>query len=185
MNDALLLIIDPQNDFTHSKGYYAKKHPGISQITSAKEKIIELFRHWNRNNVIIIYSNYRIGQFKKGIGFAIPGTFGHKVDEEFDFDHTLTYISKNQHSAFSSANFLDYLQETNTTTIVICGFLAEYCVKQTALDALLNNYKVYLIEDCIATGDDVAERKDQMIMELKERGATIIDSGAYVTTSNS
>ncbi|HEX2630173.1 MAG TPA: isochorismatase family cysteine hydrolase [Chitinophagaceae bacterium] len=183
MTESMLIIIDPQNDFTHSKGYYAKKHKGISHITLAKEKIKTLFQSWDRNNVIIVYSNYHKGQFKEGVGFAIPGTFGHKVDEVFGFDHMLTYIFKTQHSAFTSTNFTDHLKETNTTTLAICGFLAEYCVKQTALDALFNQYNVILIEDCIATGDDVLERKQQMIRELKEKGAVIVDSNRYIATS--
>jgi nicotinamidase/pyrazinamidase len=185
MTDALLIIIDPQNDFTHPKGYYAKKHREVSEITRAKEKIINLFDHWNRDNTVVVYSNYRVGQFKPGVKLAIPGTFGHKVDTDFYFDHHMTHIAKTEHSAFSSDVFKEYVQLSNKTTLVICGFLAEYCVKQTALDALLNKYKIYLVEDCIATGDDVAERKQQMITELKTKGAEIVDSDFFLTSAGS
>jgi nicotinamidase-related amidase len=60
------------------------------------------------------------------------------------------------------------------TTAANNVFLAEYYVKQTAIHALNLGYKVFLVEDCIATGDDVQYRKQQAFAELKDKGAIII-----------
>lgn len=171
----LLIIIDPQNDFTHSQGFYGQNHP-IIQISGVKNKINALLTSWDKSKVVVIYSDYQFGQFEKNLGIGIPETFGHKFDNDFHFDNELTYMPKTQHSAFTSEIFTDFLKATSTERIFVCGFLAEYCVKQTTLDALNSNYKVCLIEDCIGTGDDVQDRKMEMILTLKDKGAEIIDS---------
>lgn len=179
----LLIIIDPQNDFTHEDGFYANNHP-ISHIQQVKKNIVDLLKYWNKESVVVVYSNYEFGQFKKGIGFAIKDTFGHQLDEAFMFDNAYTHIAKKEHSAFTANEFKIHVAATQANKLYICGFLAEYCVQQTAIDALANNYEVCLIEDCIGTGDDVLERKKEMLTLLQLKGAQIIDSAALSHQNN-
>jgi len=174
MSDKRILIIDPQMDFTGSDGSYAERHAGITQIRDAKQKINKLLSTHQRGEILIVTSDYQTDQFEKGLSVCIPGTVGHKVD--IDADETCTFISKTQHSCFSSAPFAEYLKTQRVKELVICGFLAEYCVKQTAIDALDHGYDVSLVKDCIGTGDDVQERRTQMLTVLQEKGAKIVDS---------
>lgn len=175
MNNKLLVIIDPQNDFTSNNGFYGKKHP-ISQITEAKQAINALLALWDKNDIVVVYSDYHKGQFEQGLDIGIPGTYGHKIDDDFHFDDGLKLISKSQHSAFSSGEFKEYLNEKKPERLFLCGFLAEYCVKQTAIGALGNGYQVSLIENCIGTGDDRQARKHNMLAELNEKGIEIVHS---------
>ncbi|KRB55505.1 isochorismatase family cysteine hydrolase [Flavobacterium sp. Root186] len=183
MSNELLILIDPQNDFTNLDGFYAQQHQ-TSQITNTKQKINELLSLWNKNEIVVIYSNYQFEQFQKNLGIGIPDTFGHKLDNDFSFENDFTYISKNQHSAFTSKDFNDFLDNTNPSKLFLCGYLAEYCVEQTAIDALKNNYKVCLIEDCIGTGDDVQYRKDEMILKLGQDGAEMTNSNELIQQKN-
>ncbi len=123
---------------------------------------------------MIVTSNYRKDQFQQGLSICIPGTDGHAID--IKADESYTFISKTKHSCFSSPAFISPLKEHRVEELVICGFLAEYCVQETAIDALKNGYAVLLIKDCIGTGDDVQCRKDQMLLTLQEKGAAIADS---------
>ena len=176
-----ILIIDPQKDFVHRDGNYASRHKGITQILDAKEKINKLLLTQKKEELLIVTSDYRKDQFHQGLSICIPGTEGHSVDIEAD--ESYTYISKTQHSCFSSPAFISHLKEHRVEELIICGFLAEYCVQETAIDALKNGYAVLLIRDCIGTGDDVQNRKDQMLLTLQEKGAAVADN-EFITSRN-
>jgi len=175
MTNELLVIIDPQNDFINKEGLYAKRHAGIVQILSARENINKLIALHDKNNLVIVLSNYKKDKFEKGLSICIPGTDGHKID--IDMDDSFKLISKTDHSCFSSDVFDQYLKNKKIIKLILAGFLAEYCVKQTAVDALDKGYEVSLLKDCIGTGDDVQYQKERMISVLLEKGATILDSG--------
>jgi nicotinamidase/pyrazinamidase len=173
------IIIDPQNDFTSLEGYYAKRHSGIAEILKAKENINKLLKLWSKENFVVIKSDYQPNQFGKGLAMCIPGTFGHHLNKDLHLDENISCIIKTEHSAFSSLSFREYIENNKIDTLVLCGFLAEYCVKQTALNAIESGYTVYLLEDCIGTGDDVQQRKLQMLQELEQKGAQVINSESY------
>ena len=172
MPNELLVIIDPQNDFINKTGFYAKKHCGIDQILNARQKINNLLSLHNKEKIVIVFSNYKKDQFEEGLSICIPGTVGHKLD--IKVDNAFTLIEKNNHSCFSSGDFKTYLEKNFVNRIILCGFLAEYCVKQTAVDGLENGYQVSLLRECIGTGDDVQNRKEQMLIELADKGAEIL-----------
>ncbi|MBF4515067.1 cysteine hydrolase [Flavobacterium sp. ANB] len=170
--EELIVIIDPQKDFTDIEGAYAKNHPDISQIQEVKARINKLTKQFDQNRFVIIYSNYQKDQFGAGISMCIQGTRGHEID--IDFDDASQLISKTQHSSFSSEAFKIFLQRNNIRKLLLCGFLAEYCIKQTALDALQKGYEVNLLQEFIGTGNDVQERKQEMLVDLENKGATIV-----------
>jgi nicotinamidase-related amidase len=179
MSKQIFIIIDPQNDFTSPEGNYAKRHPGITQIEAAKKNINKLLDLWDKERFILIKSDYRPHQFGQGLSMCIPGTFGHDIDKDLHLDEETMLIMKAEHSAFTSGQFREYIKSKEIDTLVLCGFLAEYCVKQTALDAIESGYNVVLLDDCIGIGDDVQHRKHQVMQELKEKGATVRNSGFY------
>jgi nicotinamidase-related amidase len=176
MKKACIVVIDPQKDFISEAGNYASRHAGIGQMLAAKERINKLTQAPDKRHVIIVTSDYQEDQFGIGLSICIPGTEGHKID--IKTDPAYTFITKTQHSCFSSAGFIKHLKSNGITRLILCGFLAEYCVMQTALDALRLGYEVVLIKDSIGTGDDVQFRKDQMLISLEEQGASIQNSFA-------
>ena len=101
-----------------------------------------------------------INQFEKNLSICIPNSEGHQIDLELKDSYSL--FSKTEHDAFSSEKLKKFLQEKNISSIFIGGFLAEYCVKQSAILAIHFGLEVLLIEDCIGTGDDVQDRKNNL-----------------------
>lgn len=172
-SEELIIIIDPQKDFTAIESAYAKNHP-INQIKEVKNRINQLTKKIASNKFVIIFSDYQKDQFGAGISMCIKGIKGHEID--IDFDASFQLISKTKHSSFSSEVFKNYLKTNSIQKLILCGFLAEYCVRQTAIDALEENYKVALLKDFIATGDDVQHRKEKMLFDLEIKGATIINN---------
>lgn len=172
IDNQIIVIIDPQYDFINPQGFYAKKHSGIDQILRAREKINALLKVLPKEKTIIVFSNYRQEQFQRGLSICIPGTLGHKID--LDYDGAVPAISKEYHSCFSSDDFRSYLESNNIKSILLCGFLAEYCVKQTAIDGIKSGYQISILKDLVGTGDDVQHKKEQMLIELAEKGVEII-----------
>lgn len=183
MGGSKIVIIDPQNDFTSPEGYYARKHGKISQIVKAKTRINQLLLRHHKSGFIVLTSGYKKDQFAEGVHMCAPGTFGHRIDSDLALNDTYTILTKVEHSGFSSDDFVSYLQSTGTNTLFLCGFLAEYCVKQTALDAIQQGYTVYLIEDCIGTADDVQQRMQDMITVLQSKGAIVLQSNSLPLTT--
>jgi nicotinamidase-related amidase len=172
--DYLSLIIDPQNDFTHVKGNYASRH-GIDQITKAKSNI-NLLASIKHLKTIIVRAEYFPGQFIPGVSMAIANTFGHAIDKEINDQEIFNIFSKQDHSCFSSAEFTKFLRSLRPDTLMISGFLAEYCVKETATDALALGYQVILVKDAIGTGDDVQARRDDLFQEFEKKGCILMDA---------
>lgn len=171
MENTCIVIIDPQKDFTDPSHDYARRHGTITQIREAKQHIQQLLHSPVSEPIIIVRSDYRPEQFGTGMFLCIPGTTGHDID--LNIPSTCTVITKTAHSCFSSPAFIRYLEIHHITSLVLCGFLAEYCVRQTAIDALSGAYQVTLLQDFIGTGDDVQERKAAMLTALQEKGAVI------------
>ena len=172
MSQEVIVIIDPQKDFISIDGAYAKRHSGISQILRAKDNINGLLSGTHPLNVWTVISDYRINQFGPGLAMCIPGTEGHKIDIAIGSGTRI--MVKEAHSCFSSRAFVECLAKENVVRLILCGFLAEYCVRATALDGLQKGYEVLLLEDAIGTGDDVQHRKENLFRELAEAGARLI-----------
>lgn len=171
--EELLVIIDPQKDFTDLDGDYAKRHP-INHIQRVKNQINELIKKLDKNTFVIIFSNYQKDQFGPGTSMCIEGTKGQEID--LDYDDSSILIPKTQHSSFSSQEFKNFLKENQIRRLFLCGFLAEYCIKQTALDALKEGYKIVLLKELIQTGDDVQQRIEEVLVNLENQGAVIKDN---------
>lgn len=72
-----------------------------------------------------------------GYGSTIPEL------RQFTDDHEdAVKILKNKNSAFSSQKLLTQLTERSVQTLVLMGVNANFCVKETAIDALKYNYTV-------------------------------------------
>jgi nicotinamidase/pyrazinamidase len=173
MQEEILLIIDPQKDFINHQADYANRHGGIKQILEAKENINQLIQSGDVKNIVVVYSNYEANQFGENISMCIEGTEGHKID--ILLNENCVCIAKTKHSCFSSLSFVNYLEKHNVKRVIIAGFLAEYCVKETAFDALSKKYAVCILEDCIGTADDVQHRKLDLITNLKNANCEILN----------
>jgi len=172
MPQEVIVIIDPQKDFTSIEGAYARRHSGISQILRAKDTINGLFSSTPRLNIWTVISDYQPNQFGDGLSLCIPGTEGHKIDIAIGSGNRI--MVKEARSCFSSPAFAQSLAQEKVARLILCGFLAEYCVRATALDGLQRGYDVLLLQDAIGTGDDVQHRKENVFRALGEAGAKFI-----------
>lgn len=170
-----LIIIEPQKDFINIEGLYSSRHTGIKQIFDAKKNIIRLFELVDWLDILIVCSNYERNKFEHDLSLCIPRTEGHKLDITIECVRKLFYKTEPT-TAFSSVELLQYLNTNKPKHVYIAGFLAEYCVKSTAMDFLASEYETILLSDCIGTGDDVQYRRHKMLDDLSECGIKIMHS---------
>jgi nicotinamidase-related amidase len=60
-------------------------------------------------------------------------------------------ISKTAFSACDSPEFLNRINGTGTSNVLLCGIEAHICVCQTALDLLTRGFRVHYLADCISS----------------------------------
>ena len=78
------------------------------------------------------------------------------------------------YSAFEGTELAAWLRERGVTRLAVGGLATEYCVLNTAADAIRSGFEVLLVEDAIRAIDDADGRR--AVEKLREMGATITDS---------
>ncbi len=96
---------------------------------------------------------------KKGINNAIDsysGFYDNERKSKTDLDHIL--------------------KVHNVDTVYICGLATDYCVKYTAIDAVREGYKTFLVKDaCRGVNLDPGD-VDKAIIEMQQCGVEILTS---------
>ncbi|PIP08574.1 MAG: isochorismatase [Syntrophobacteraceae bacterium CG23_combo_of_CG06-09_8_20_14_all_50_8] len=82
---------------------------------------------------------------------SIRGTKGAEVTDLLDQAETDLYSPKRRFSAFYKTDLDQTLRLYGTDTVVLCGIATNWCVLSTAFDALSNDFRVVLLEDCCAS----------------------------------
>ena len=85
-----------------------------------------------------------------------PGNPGHALWSELDVAEHDMVVLKRRFSAFvpGSSDLHTRLQERGIDTLIISGTVSQVCCEATARDAMMMNYKVFLITDACATRTD-------------------------------
>lgn len=150
-----LIIVDMQNDFMPGGSLPV---PDADKIIPIINKYIEIFmakglpifasRDWHPPNHI---------SFKQRGGVwpvhCVRNTLGAKFHPDLKLPRSAIVISKatdpnrEAYSAFDRTELADRLREKNIKRVFIAGVATDYCVKNTALDALENGFEVILLED--------------------------------------
>jgi nicotinamidase-related amidase len=178
-----LTIIDMQEDFVSSEGYYANKPHEMAPINEITKKIKDFLPTLNEKYPIIyVISEFKDKQFGDNKTICVKGSKGCNLILDRKFASKV--MLKNDLSAFSNKEYANFLNANEIKEIIIMGVLTEYCVKETVLDALNGGFKVVVIEDCIATGGDEEENRINTIKELKEKGAIFQTLQNLLASSN-
>ena len=82
---------------------------------------------------------------------SIRGTRDAEVTELLIQAPTDIYSPKRRFSAFYKTDMDQILRLYNVDTVILCGINTHWCVLASALDALSNDFRAYIIEDCCAT----------------------------------
>ncbi len=82
---------------------------------------------------------------------SIRGTTGAEVYHGLKQEKSDMYSQKRRFSAFFKTDLDQTLRLLGIDTVVLTGINSHWCVLTSALDALANDFRAYIIEDCSAS----------------------------------
>lgn len=196
-----LLIIDMQNDFL--EGGSLEVREGINLVPLINEvhknfkwdKVI-LSADWHPQDHCSFFENNPGSELFKpfyleetGVeqvmwpAHCIQDSYGAKFDAELEIAEDDVIVKKgtirtvDSYSAFGKepedTGLADLLKAEGITEVYVCGVAFDYCVGNTALDALLQGLKTYVVWDL--TKSVAPETEKEMKEQLTKAGGEIID----------
>lgn len=115
---------------------------------------------------------------------CIAGTPGAEIDPALGLPEDTTIISKattpdkDAYSAFEGTELAAQLKDLNVDRVFVGGLATDYCVLNTARDALKHGFKVVLMTDAIRAIDEADGKR--AIEELRDKHAEIAVSTAVL-----
>ena len=110
---------------------------------------------------------------------CVQGTEGAELHPGLDRSKVDVVVDKGQnpdtegYSGFDATNLDTLLRDRGIDKLTIVGLATDYCVKNTALDALSNGFEVTVEREAVR-GVDVNEGdSERALEELREAGATV------------
>lgn len=195
-----LLIVDVQNDFLEGGSLEVKDGnqviPLINKIRKEKNfDLIALSSDWHPQIHCSFQSNNPGSKlFQPFIvektqnlqvmwpDHCVQGTFGAEFHKDLIVQENDTIIRKGtneyieSYSAFGTypedTGLNKILEKNDINTVYVVGLAYDYCVGHTALDALKNGYKTYVITDL--TRSVAAETEIEMVKKLKDANCNFI-----------
>lgn len=92
-----------------------------------------------------------------------------------------TAADQEAYSGFEGTNLADELQRRDIERCAVAGLATDYCVRQTVLDALHNGFETWLLTDAIAGVNVTAGDETRAVLEMRDAGAQLSDSGRMLT----
>ena len=108
-------------------------------------------------------------QYPRGLGSTVPA-----LSELFDAKWPI--IEKTTFSCCGETQFMIELEKKKRRSIAVIGIETHVCIQQTVLDALVEDYQVFVLSDAV-TSRSTEDR--QVALELMR------DAGAVITTVES
>ncbi len=176
--NSALIVVDMQNDFLHGTLKVKdgdKIIPTINRcIRRFKKEGSSIFatRDWHPEDHI---------SFKEQGGpwprHCVKDTEGAEFHKDLELDDAIiiskaTDKDKEAYSGFEGTDLKDRLDAKHIRRVFITGVATDYCVKNTALDALKHGFDVYLIKD----GVKGIHEEEKAIEEMKSKGVKVIES---------
>ncbi len=103
-------------------------------------------------------------QYPTGLGFTEKAITSKLIDFTLFFEKT-------GFSCCDAVGFTDALISTNRKQVILIGQEAHVCILQTALELILHDYQVYIVQDAICSRK--AEHKFYALQRMQQQGATI------------
>ncbi|SEA78753.1 bifunctional nicotinamidase/pyrazinamidase [Paraburkholderia sartisoli] len=203
--DAVLLVVDVQNDFMPG-GALAVAHgdevvPVVNRLARAFSHVV-LTQDWHPASHVSFAANHAgrtpfetmtlpYGEQVLWPVHCVQNTPGAALHRDLDVPHARLVIRKGHHvdvdsySAFLEADrttptgLAGYLRDTGVKRIYCCGLATDYCVAWSALDARAAGFDVAVIEDA-SRAIDLNGSLDAAWRDLHNAGVTRMQAAALL-----
>jgi nicotinamidase-related amidase len=158
----VLVIIDPQNDFLHADGWYAKSGVDVGHMQRTIGPITQLVAAARARNVPVVWTRHGFRDARDaGVFFQLrpflqdgglrQGTWGYGILEGLGAHPADWYVEKTRLSAFYNTNLEVVLRSLNAETVVFGGVLTNQCIAASSKDANFRDFKPIVVEECTGT----------------------------------
>ena len=173
-----LLIVDLQNDFCPGGALAVKEGDKVVPIINRildKFNIVVASKDWHPDNSV---------HFNTWPKHCIRNTKG----AEFHPDLYTKTVSKvffkgtegkdDGYSAFQATNenLEEYLKKRSVDELYITGLATDYCVLQSALDAVKKSFRTYVLTDAVMAVNVNERDGERALEEMKKAGVTLTDT---------
>lgn len=109
-------------------------------------------------------------QFTEGAAFA----HGLKLSTEAEVISKGTAMEEDAYSGFQGTDLDQRLHALNTERVFIGGLALDVCVLNTVMDAVLNGYRVFVLEDASQAVNINPDDGDKAVAEMQSAGVQFI-----------
>lgn len=163
-NGRAVVVMDIQKHFMEKKINNSEAEELIMNINKFQESIK------GKAHMLYVQSILTVLSISKR-GIDIDTLDGLNLDNRLVLK-TENIYKKDKANAFTSDNFVEYLNKKEIGTLYIVGVMAEHCVYKTAYNALKRGYKVILVKDAIQGRNKQSMNK--IFEKLKNKGAKVV-----------
>lgn len=188
-----LLVVDVQNDFADpAGGLYV---PGGEQIPALAH--VEIEAALSADGFVIYTQDWHPAStphFRKDGGIwpvhCVAGTWGAELHPQLPVEGPVVRKGRHGEDGYSGFSMRDpttgeatatelqgLLRERGVERVVVAGLAADYCVKETALDARRLGYPTLLLTDAIRAVDLQPGDGERAIREMRAAGV-MVDGGS-------
>lgn len=157
-----LVVIDPQNDFLHPAGWYAKSGVDIAHMRASIEPTKQLVAAARNRRVPVIWTRHGFRTLKDAGTFMElrpflsegglrQGTWGYEILADLAPQPQDWVIDKMRLSAFFGTNLDTVLRALDAETVLFAGVLTNQCVAATSKDASFRDYKAIVVPEATGT----------------------------------
>ncbi len=175
-----LIVVDYQNDFTPPDGALA-----VPEGDTIASRINELARS-DEYDLVVATRDWHPrdhGSFQERGGIwpvhCVQNTEGAELHPDLDAAAVDVIIDKGQdpgtegYSGFDGTNLADLLRDRGIARVTVVGLATDYCVKQTALEALQEGFTVVVDSSAVRGVEVEPGDSERALAEMRAAGANI------------
>ena len=148
-----LLILDPQNDF------FGEDNPNLPAFQATLPVINAASAIFREKGWLVIFIRHTSKRKPEGSElWKIHPLFNHHTDD--------VCLNKTSFSAFYQTELEMILKDKQVDSVIVCGYISEYCVLSTLRAAIERGFEAAILEDAIASLDD---RHTDFTLEISPR----------------
>lgn len=157
-----VVVIDPQNDFLHPDGWYAKSGVDIAHMRASIAPTLRLVRAARERRVPIVWTRHGYRSMRDAGPFIEhrpflkdgglrQGTWGYEILAELEPKPEDWVVDKMRLSAFFQSNLETVLRSLDAETVLFAGVLTNQCVAATSKDASFRDFKPIVVAEATGT----------------------------------
>lgn len=157
---AAVILIDLQKDFFRTEYKDQARAQKVEQ--KLRESTNQLLAAARKNHLPVFFivtslhqdgSNWNLRMKDIGSAICLKGTEGEALISGLKTEESDHVIAKQRYSAFFETNLNEILKTKSIDTLIFGGINTHACIRTSAVDAFMRDYRVFIPVECVASYD--------------------------------